>query len=1344
MGFAGNLHTLSLVEVFQTLARIKATGVLRLASDAGGRDVVFDAGAIIGVAFRAGERKQALLKRLILLGKLDAHSAAGLSATGSESAVVKAVVDQGWVSADDVSIAYEAQAREELQSLSSWDYADFIFEDAGPEQQLASQLVDRYRRFPIKVDMSHLLIESARRADEWNRMREVITDPQAVYSPASGSEKALHQISKEYPASAIVPLIDGVRTVEDVTEESVSTRLDIYGVIVELLEQSLLVQLTPEQILDNAEHLFSTMDFGRAARLYRLLMSQKSSNPDLGTKLAACLEHLGDPQEAAACLSQLSLQQLDQGDVEAAEKAARRAVELAGERPDARLALIRCLLQTTNSKEAIEQLQQLVVIHLKLGHLEEARATCLKILSIEPTDDIARRQLARIFSQGDHEQLGEDVVVCIRCDHVNHREATVCAKCSTPLHLACLSCQRIVGVSDKLCIFCGADPHAGAPKREAAGRPSTARFVKSERISNDKKGVAEWREKIHNLLQQATNLEAAGDLVGSLEVWREVASFQHDSSEVQARIREIELRVNNKYVQEQIAQGHRLRKGRRFWRALQCYRRALQSMPGDDPRVAPLRDIVATTRRWHRRNAAFYTAACLVLFALAGMTLAPYYSLHQLRSRATGVQDDIALASTGGAADVIQASSSLNALTIQAEHIRGHAGLDAKHLLLDLEGELAVARTHAASQEMHAITTLIDQESIEEAAKRIAGYGAAFDNALSTQLEVQEHRLMLARKTMLERDLLIKDGPARLARAQAREQANALSDALNLYRTLVASPDKGIVATATAGVRRLEPQLSEVQGQVEAAEALMGKDLRAADAAFLQLTEVALYWDLGQRVHERRELIAKRLQQATQQWALLSQKSDVGQLQRFLADYPGAAESEIASARLAMAHEQQNSREQSLARYHQAMDKQSWADAWQFAKDLLVIDSHGVNGVQAAFPLVVETMPSGVTVAVNGKTIGRTPCLVTWSAPASGDIDLTADGWHAVRMSLQEAGKSWRLALRLTRQERWRADLRHAPSTLLPTPTGGILAVTSEALIALDRAGKQVWSHALPHAGDDTESHSRTRHVPTLLPGGALAIALPDQNLELLDHDGQRTALYPTTAEVRGIPVLYSNELMGGQPRLAFAGESLFVGSLGDAPQALALPAAVLAGPVVLPKDLDRILAVVDLRGHLIGFEESTRKQLWDLDLQASDCSNLVAAGSDLYATTLDGSRVALLSLAQDGPSLRWLKTLPGPALGDPVVLSGLVEVSCGDTICRFALDGTALAPLKLTAPAVTPLASFGEMTAVACQDATVSLFQGETRVWQSSLPGVATSVALCQSGMLVGLSDGSLLSLLP
>jgi len=111
MGFAGNLNTLSLVEVFQTINRIRATGVLRLAATESGRDVVFADGEVIGVGFRAGEEKLGLLRRLILEGRLDAQTAAAISSSKHDSAVVlEGLIQSGKIAESEVLDALHRQA----------------------------------------------------------------------------------------------------------------------------------------------------------------------------------------------------------------------------------------------------------------------------------------------------------------------------------------------------------------------------------------------------------------------------------------------------------------------------------------------------------------------------------------------------------------------------------------------------------------------------------------------------------------------------------------------------------------------------------------------------------------------------------------------------------------------------------------------------------------------------------------------------------------------------------------------------------------------------------------------------------------------------------------------------------------------------------------------------------------------------------------------------------------------------------------------------------------------------------------------------------------------------------
>ena len=70
MALSGTLRTLSLAEIFQTLARSQATGVLRLMTSEGVGDVVFDDGAIIHLNDRSPHKSVTLVARLQAMGAM--------------------------------------------------------------------------------------------------------------------------------------------------------------------------------------------------------------------------------------------------------------------------------------------------------------------------------------------------------------------------------------------------------------------------------------------------------------------------------------------------------------------------------------------------------------------------------------------------------------------------------------------------------------------------------------------------------------------------------------------------------------------------------------------------------------------------------------------------------------------------------------------------------------------------------------------------------------------------------------------------------------------------------------------------------------------------------------------------------------------------------------------------------------------------------------------------------------------------------------------------------------------------------------------------------------------------
>src|SRR6185503_7789509 len=173
MAIEGPLRELGIHDVFQLLDLSRKTGVLRVASEL--RDdegvVYFDSGRII----HASVRSKALPLELVLLqsGKItndDLESARarrnGAPAAQGASDLVDLLVANGAVTTKEVERQLRLQIESVVFELMSWREGFFRF-DERPRDEIAVET-------RISVSTESLLMEGARRIDEWSRIDDVI------------------------------------------------------------------------------------------------------------------------------------------------------------------------------------------------------------------------------------------------------------------------------------------------------------------------------------------------------------------------------------------------------------------------------------------------------------------------------------------------------------------------------------------------------------------------------------------------------------------------------------------------------------------------------------------------------------------------------------------------------------------------------------------------------------------------------------------------------------------------------------------------------------------------------------------------------------------------------------------------------------------------------------------------------------------------------------------------------------------------------------------------------------------------------------------------------------------
>ncbi len=1353
MGFAGNLNTLSLVEVFQTINRIRATGVLRLAATETGRDVIFADGEVIGVAFRAGEEKLGLLRRLILEGRLNAEAAATISASKQDSAtVLEGLIQNGTISESEVLDALHRQAEDELYNICTWNFADFTFQDATAEDPQTQRQVEGCRARPLQLNINSLLMEASRRIDEWGNLRKIIPSEDVVLGQAEGREQELLAASQPYPGAAVVPLINAVRSVESIVRESVATRLDIYGVLADLIKGGLVAVLNRVDIVAHADYQFSQRDYIKAAQLFRRALIEDSTDQETTAKLADCLQLLGESPEAAGCYSQLALGYLDKGSPDQAISSAHRAVRLDSDDPNLRLILVRCLLDAGKKAEAIAELRAVIARFLDLGQLEDARGTCLKILELDPKNEDVRHEMARIFANAERDQDNEDVVVCVQCGHVNQREAKACSECEAPLRLSCQSCKRTVAVSDRLCIFCGANPHVVGHKRQLLGSPTTTRIVSKgskQQAAKDGKGSQFWAKKLESSVKQARALEENGDYTAALTEWREIAKLNSDNKELQTHIRELEGRVNDDLAEKMIERGHQLRRVRRFKAAMTSYQAAIRAIPETDPRVPRLQEILTSTKKHHQRILVIYATAFIAIGVFGWLVARPYLLMNSFRSDFATAERLLGSVSPGTTpatfTALTQVSEEVAKLEGQVTRLgNANTAIEARISLNEFNGRLIITRIGVAEASLKQIAAAASHGDLVLADQLLQQMRHPdFRDAVGTRLKALEDEVTAARRRQGDIAAQRKQAPELLEQTKTMEQAGNLAGAIAGYRQLAAIGHDTISPTAQEAVARLEPKEQAFITALGSAQGKADKDLGKAESELQALEATAKAWGRSAELTIMRNDVAKRAQLAAAAYQQLGASPSAAALQSFMAAHPSAPQIAQAKARLDLFAQSQRARDEQLGLWRTAMQSEQTEQAWRIARNLFA--GGGELPAELKLPIRIETMPPGAHVLLNNVAVGTTPCVIgVRPEQTTHEVRLTMDGWQSTSRKVGEIAGEWRWPAAMARTTRWQINLGKPINFLMMLPDGGVLALSGEVLHRLSADGKTQWRTSIAGVDDLSDiERFRLAHQPLIQADGSMLLGLPNKDVALISVKGTIDSRLASTDVVRGQPVVHSNDLLGGQLRVAYASDALYVGDLGAEMSRIPLPSPALSGPLSFPKGPDRILVVATIQGQLVAYEESTKKRLWQFDVKAAEVGQLIPLGKDAAFALLDGSRIAAWRIAPNGATLSWNTALPGPAVGEPALAGNVIWVAAANSLTRLSQDGVATS-LALPAPAITAAAAGGELAAVGVRSGQVLVYRRGSLLWSTNCPVAPTSVACSGDAVVVGMSDGTLATYSP
>lgn len=316
MPIEGPLRELGIHDVFQLLDLSRKTGVLRVTSELRHNvgTVYFEDGAVVFAEIKSNPHPLgALLLRTGKITEADLERARDMQQRQRDHRRIGAIlVSLGAITQRELQRQVRFQIEEVVFELMSWHEGYFSFNEGGA--------VDLPADVTVRIPVEALLMEGARRIDEWSRIEKRVPHLGVVPTLAPPAQAADGELDLLPPEWEVLALVDGERDVRAIATALGRSDFDVAKTVFGLESAGIVVLLDP----------------GGGARPR--------------TSIAADLADLTARAEDA----------LRSRDFEGARAAAEQAARLSPHDPTAHLLLGRAQLAAGRAADAVEVLRRAV------------------------------------------------------------------------------------------------------------------------------------------------------------------------------------------------------------------------------------------------------------------------------------------------------------------------------------------------------------------------------------------------------------------------------------------------------------------------------------------------------------------------------------------------------------------------------------------------------------------------------------------------------------------------------------------------------------------------------------------------------------------------------------------------------------------------------------------------------------------------------------------------------------------------------------------------------------------------------------------------------------------------
>jgi hypothetical protein len=235
MAIEGPLQDIGIHDVFQLLDLARKSGRLTVRSTARGNEgrVYFDKGAVVHATMQDNPHTLgALLRKAGKISDRELESASSAQRDGDPRLLGEILVAQGAVTRRDVEKYMRLQIENVVFDLFSWNEGTFSFAD-GTDDRVQMDA-------SVRVSIESLLMEGARRIDEWSRMNDRIPGAHVIPRLAQSRDESESYIDLHPGEWEVMTLIDGCHSLRDIAAELAVSEFEVAKTVYGLLSTELI------------------------------------------------------------------------------------------------------------------------------------------------------------------------------------------------------------------------------------------------------------------------------------------------------------------------------------------------------------------------------------------------------------------------------------------------------------------------------------------------------------------------------------------------------------------------------------------------------------------------------------------------------------------------------------------------------------------------------------------------------------------------------------------------------------------------------------------------------------------------------------------------------------------------------------------------------------------------------------------------------------------------------------------------------------------------------------------------------------------------------------------------